>query len=238
MKVRGVIFDVGGTLIWSNHDKFEEACAWFAVNAFRSHGFRGDSGALWRELLAVRRDFSKEGLSYRQIHTTRWAIGEVAARHKLTLENELLEEIENAFVTPEAHGSVALPGICELIWWLAGRVKLELVSNTRSHLLVEKTLEHLGVREVFDLLVTSTSCGWRKPSPHIFQRVLDAWGLPADQIVMIGDSPTKDSAGAKALGMRTIWLSLDAPETSSPADAEAHTPLDIPGMLSLWGVAN
>ena len=232
--MRGVIFDVGGTLIWSNHDRFEEACAWSAVNVFRSHGFRGDVEALWRDLVELRRVSPKEGPDYRQIHTTRWAIGEVAVRHRFILEDGFLDEVEKAFVTPEAHGSVALPGILEVIDRLKGRVELGVVSNTRSHLLIEKTLEHLGVREVFDPLVTSPDCGWRKPSPHIFREVLTLWKLPAEQIVMVGDSPTKDVLGAKALGLRTIWLSLDAAEGVSSADAEAATPSQILEILTSW----
>ena len=103
MAVRGVVFDIGGALIWSNHDKFEAACAWAAVNICRSHSFGGDSEALWRELLAVRRNFSKEGFNYRQINTTSWAIRKVAVRYRFTLEEGLLEKIEEAFVRPEAH---------------------------------------------------------------------------------------------------------------------------------------
>lgn len=233
MVVRGVIFDVGGTLISSNHDKFEEACAWSAVNAFRSHGFRGAPETLWRELVKLRRS-PKEGLEHRQIHTTRWALGEIAARNKFTLKDGLLNEVESAFVTPEAHGSVALPGILEVIDRLKGRVEIGVVSNTRSHLLIEKTLEYLGVRAVFDPLVTSAGCGWRKPSPHIFREVLEVWKLPADQVVMIGDSLAKDVLGAKALGLRTVRLNLDATEGFSSADAEAETPSQIPDILASW----
>lgn len=221
-------------MVWSNHDKLEGACAWSAVNVFRSHGFRGDPEALWREFVELRRISPKEGPDYRQIHTTRWAIGEVAARHRFALKDGLLDEIERAFVMPEAHGSVALPGILEVIDRLKGRVNLGVVSNTRSHRLIEKTLEHLGVREVFGPFVTSAGCGWRKPSPHIFGEVLQSWRLPVEELVMVGDSPTKDVLGAKALGMRTIWLSLDAAETSSSADAEARTPLQILDILASW----
>lgn len=129
---------------------------------------------------------------------------------------------------------MALPGIPQVLGRLKGKVKLAALSNTRSHLLIEKTLEHLGVREVFDPLVTSAGCGWRKPRPRIFQEVLTLWKLPAEQLVMVGDSPTKDVLGAKALGLRTIWLSLDAAEGASSADADAATPSQIPEILASW----
>ena len=235
--VRGVVFDVGGTLVRSHGDTFEVACAEAAAGVFCAHGFRGDAETLRRDLTELRRVSPKEGPDYRQIHTTAWALRETARRYRLETDTAFLKRAEEAFVTPEAQGWRPLPGIHEVLDWLHGRVKLGVVSNTRSHLLVERTLEHLGVRALFDPVVTSAECGWRKPSPHIFGEVLDAWGLSPEQIVMIGDSPTKDVAGAKALGMRTVWLKFGLSGSAS-ADAEAATPLELPGILAAWGVPN
>lgn len=232
--VRGVIFDVGGTLVRSHGDAFEAACARAAAEVFRSHGFRGDAGALQRDLTELRRVSPKEGSNHRQIHTTAWALHEIARRYRFSTDAAFLRRAEEAFVTPEAHGWRPLPGI-KVLRELHGRVKLGVVSNTRSHLLVEKTLGHLGVRALFDPVVTSAGCGWRKPSPRIFRKVLDVWGLPAEHVVMIGDSPTKDVAGARALGMRTVWLTFGL-SGSADADAEAATPSELPGILTAWGV--
>ncbi len=233
--VRGVIFDVGGTLVRSHGDAFEVACAEAAAGVFCAHGFCGDAETLRRDLTELRRVSPKEGADYRQIYTTAWALRETARRYRLETDATILRRAEEAFVKPEAQGWRPLPGIHEVLGWLHGRVKLGVVSNTRSHLLVERTLEHLGVRALFDPVVTSAGCGWRKPSPHIFRDVLDAWGLPPEQIVMIGDSPTKDVAGAKALGMRTVWLRFGLPG-SADADAEAATPSELHSILAAWGV--
>jgi HAD superfamily hydrolase (TIGR01509 family) len=240
--VRGVIFDVGGTLIWTNHDKFEEANPWrakeAAVNVLRSHGFAADGEALWHRLVALRQASLKEGEDFRQTGKTRDTLSELVARSGFTLSERLVDEAERAFIMPEAHGSVPLPGVVEVVRSLSKKVRLAVVSNTRSHLLIEETLRHLGLLSVFDPLVTSAACGWRKPSPRIFKGVLDAWGLPAHELVMIGDSPEKDVEGAKALGMRTLWLRQDAPEAySHAADAQAYRPEDILEILAGWGVA-
>ena len=233
--MRGVIFDVGGTLVRSHGDAFEVACAEAAAGVFCTHGFRGDAEVLRRDLTELRRVSPKEGANHRQIQTTAWALRETARRYWMETDTAFLRQAEEAFVTPEAQGWKPLPGVREVLGWLHGRVKLGIVSNTRSHLLVERTLEHLGFRSLFGPVVTSAGCGWRKPSSRIFREALDVWGLPPEQIVMIGDSPTKDVAGAEALGMRTVWLKFGLSGSAS-ADAEAATPLELPGILAAWGV--
>lgn len=235
VRAQGVIFDVGGTLVESHGDRFEAACAGAAADVFRAHGFHGDAGALQRDLTELRRVSSKEGPDYRQIHTTAWALQEIARRYRFSIDAAFLRRVEEAFVTPEAHGWRPLPGVHEALGRLHGRVKLGVVSNTRSHLLVEKTLGHLGVRALFDPVVTSAGCGWRKPSPRIFEEVLDAWELPAERVVMVGDSPTKDVAGARALGMRTVWLKFGL-SGSADADAGAATLSELSAILTAWGV--
>ncbi len=52
---------------------------------------------------------------------------------------------------------------------------------------------------------------------------------------MIGNSLRKDVAGAKALGIRTIWLKTDArEEVEAEPDAVAETPDDILKILTSW----
>ncbi len=163
MTVSGVIFDVGGTLIRSNGDRFEAANALAAAAILCSRAPLGSSRTLPKTFLKVL------GAScYRQVYTTRWALSELARRHGLGLDDATLERAEWAFVMPEVRGSVPLPGITEVVKALATRTKLAVVSNTRPHLLIEEIVKRFHLRVAFDPFVTSAGCGWRKPSPRIF----------------------------------------------------------------------
>lgn len=53
-----------------------------------------------------------------------------------------------------------------------------------------------------------------KPHPDSFGAVLSAVGVPASRAVFVGDHPGNDIEGARAAGMRTIWLS--APHVARP----------------------
>ena len=53
----------------------------------------------------------------------------------------------------------------------------------------------------------------------MFERALEVLGAPAGDTVMIGDSPAKDIAPAKILGIRTVLVALQAdPVDYSGAD--------------------
>lgn len=54
---------------------------------------------------------------------------------------------------------------------------------------------------------------WPPGSSH----ALELLGVDAEQAVMVGDSPTKDIAPAKKLGMRAVLVAF---QTSPPDDAE------------------
>ena len=45
-----------------------------------------------------------------------------------------------------------------------------------------------------------------KPTPHIFRAALARLGVPPEGAAMVGDSLISDVQGARAVGLRTIWL--------------------------------
>jgi putative hydrolase of the HAD superfamily len=57
-----------------------------------------------------------------------------------------------------------------------------------------------------DAIVDSRSHGWVKPHPTIFQAALERLGVAPAEAVMVGDSPTEDVDGARAVGMSGILV--------------------------------
>ncbi len=62
-----------------------------------------------------------------------------------------------------------------------------------------------GMADLFDAYVTSNGTGFAKPHPRIFERALQLLGASSEAAAMVGDHLSRDIAGAKALGIRTIW---------------------------------
>ena len=81
-------------------------------------------------------------------------------------------------------------------------LKVGLVSNTSRDL--DAFIRHFELR--VDAWISSGSHGKVKPSPTIFQAVLDLLECRPEDAAMVGDSLDADVVGALALGMRAFLL--------------------------------
>jgi len=91
---------------------------------------------------------------------------------------------------------------------LGRRYRLGIVSNFYGNL--PTVCENAGVRRLFTVIVDSTQVGCEKPDPRIFQRAVAELELTAAAATVVGDSLPRDMAGARAAGMRHIWLAGEA----------------------------
>jgi putative hydrolase of the HAD superfamily len=96
--------------------------------------------------------------------------------------------------------STALP----IIRKLSEKYPLALVSNFYGNM--EAVLKDFHLATFFNAIVESSVAGVRKPDPEIFRLGVEALGLTAGEIAVIGDSYDKDIAPATSIGCQTIWL--------------------------------
>lgn len=84
------------------------------------------------------------------------------------------------------------------------RYPMVLVSNFYGN--VEAVLKDFGLNTYFDKIIESAVVGVRKPDPKIFELGLQALDLPAEDVLVVGDSYKKDIVPAMSLGCQTLWL--------------------------------
>jgi len=90
---------------------------------------------------------------------------------------------------------------------LAQTHKLGIVSNNwSSRDLYVQALVRAGICALFAVIVFSSDQGTIKPSPSLFMKALAAFAVDRWQIVLVGDSLTRDIAGAKAVGLAAVWI--------------------------------
>jgi HAD superfamily hydrolase (TIGR01549 family) len=99
----------------------------------------------------------------------------------------------------------ALPGALALLGRLRGAALVAIVTNNAQTEQEEK-LAHLGMSHLVDALVASERAGIAKPDPAIFRAALRELGSDPADAVMLGDSWSADVVGARAAGIRAIWL--------------------------------
>ena len=107
-----------------------------------------------------------------------------------------------------------IAGNVPLLRELAGRYRLGIVSNFYGNL--ARVCDDAGIRSFFSVIVDSAEVGCAKPDPQIFQRALEALAVSASAATFVGDSLPRDMAGARAVGMRHIWLAGDEPSAAAP----------------------
>jgi len=81
-----------------------------------------------------------------------------------------------------------------------------IVSNHVPEL--EDIVEGVGLREHFEVVVSSALVGYEKPHPAIFHHALALCGRP-ECVWMVGDNPVADVRGSESLGIRAILVRRD-----------------------------
>ena len=79
-----------------------------------------------------------------------------------------------------------------------------LVSNFYGN--IESVLKTYNLDKYFKTIVESAVVGVRKPDPAIFGLGVDALGLKPEEVLVVGDSVSKDIVPARALGCATACI--------------------------------
>ena len=152
------------------------------------------------------------------------ALRAILERYDLPAEPADVSEAERAFFVPELEEARPLPEAAAVLAQLnRGGLRTALVSNASSHYFVVECCRRLLFAEFLDPIVSSAAVGWVKPDPRVFGAALRPWNVPPATVVMVGDSLPADIAGAAAVGMRSILLTL-AHSPGAPVALESVRP--------------
>lgn len=205
-QVKGIIFDYGGTLD-SNGMHWAEVI-WMAYEAAGVPVNKAN----FRDAYV----YGERTLGKNRIVLPHHTFGDML-RIKADLQIEWLKEnglLDTTNATPEVKEQIAswcynyAAGAIEkakpLVELLAKKYPLVLVSNFYGN--IEAVLKDFRLDPYFQSIVESAVVGIRKPDPAIFGLGLEQIQLPAETVVVIGDSHDKDIVPATTLGCQTIWL--------------------------------
>ena len=109
-----------------------------------------------------------------------------------------------------------IPGMIELCSQLhAGGCKLAVISNSEGFL--AELVAELDWTRHFDVIVDSGKLGIDKPQPGIFQHACAALGVPASQLLHVGDSWQADVEGALGVSAQAVWFDARHRERELPS---------------------
>ncbi len=95
---------------------------------------------------------------------------------------------------------VVFPEVRPALEELRNDYRLIAVTNGNSN------LQKIGIDDLFHDVVTASNAGVAKPAPEIFDVAVRAGGAKAHQTLHVGDHPEIDVEGARAAGLRSVWV--------------------------------
>lgn len=92
----------------------------------------------------------------------------------------------------------------EVLLRLKEKYPMVLVSNFYGN--IATVLNEFALDGIFLQIIESAVVGVRKPDPRIFTLGVEALGLPAAEVMVVGDSIDKDIIPATKAGCQTAWF--------------------------------
>jgi len=220
--IKGIIFDLGNTLIhftgnWDSINRIgtEAMADWF----LKKKRIKLDNPALIDAFLTAR---AADRETAYQTHT------EVLAIHSLKTALKKIDAPPSALAHPVVEAAIKIYFEPEEAAWQpypdalatlkqlhAQGYRLGLYSNATDDPFVQRLVNRCGFRPWLSPTFSSAGCGWRKPKPEGFNLIAQRWGLPPQDIVIIGDTLHADILGAQHAGMLSILVTMDEPAANA-----------------------
>lgn len=147
-------------------------------------------------------------------------------------EKPRIEELLDFYATHYVENAVLMDQAREVLGDLRKKYKTGLITNGLTAIQYGK-IDHLGIRNEFDLILVSEEAGVKKPDPRIFQMALDHFGFLPQECIYIGDHPVNDIEGAARVGMKTIWMKVNQPWREGLSASPMHTIKEINELIDL-----
>ena len=210
MKIDGILFDLGSTLIENENIPWPELhllCLNAGYQFLRKENYPVSPLENFTDnYLNIRSHFrDRAGISLQEWVVTD-AIKELLQTDGLDGGPGLAAEFFEAYYQPVAEQLTifddTLPVLAELR--KQGK-KLGLISNTifpeNYH---QRELERFGLQGFFDFTIFSSSFGFRKPHASIYLKGIELLELPTGNILFVGDRYIEDYIGPRAVGLQAM----------------------------------
>lgn len=206
MSLRAVLFDMGGTIEDIYHDRQLRLRALPGIlSILEGQGIRlpGTNDEILDSILAGNAAYKALSEAERREYPTQtiwvdWNLRDfdIPAAKIGPVSEHLAFLYETTFFSRKLR-----PDAASTLASLAERgYRLGVISNTSSLTQVFYSLDEYGIASHFESVILSSTVGLRKPHPGIFKAALDAMGLDPQEAAYVGDTLSRDVAGARLAG--------------------------------------
>jgi len=213
MIVKGIIFDINGTLSNIHTDEWHDDVYRVISNLLSYQGIALEPNVvkdLYFQLIKEQRAVCGER------HPEFDAIGifrEIITRHSTDftrgLPSEKLEQLPRLLA--ETHRAASrfqlqlYPGVEDTIRQLHQKYHLAIISDGQTAYAVPE-LNAVGLSSYFNPIIISGDFGYRKPDERLFTAALTAMKMKPSEVLFVGNDMYRDVYGAQRLGMKTVFF--------------------------------
>lgn len=212
MKIKGIIFDINGTLINIHTDESMDEIYRAVSHLLTYHGIylhRGEVRDQYYRIMEEQIKASKE--EYPEFDAVAlWR--EFLSRNLDPVRMPSLEvpEAMSRFLAGMYRGISRLrlelyPDVKSILDELKLRFPLAVVSDGQSIWALPE-MRAVGIDGYFDPIIISGDYGFRKPDPRLFQAALDGIGVKPEDVLFVGNDMYRDVFGAGKMGMKTVFF--------------------------------
>ena len=179
-----ILFDIGGVLLTNGWDHCERSVALnrFQLNHAEFEARHPGPYDAWERDQITAREYLDATVFYESRSFSPDEFLEAMFAESLLLPNGALGILQELAASGK---------------WMLGAL------NNEAREPNEYRLRTFGLRQCFDVTLSSCYVGLRKPQPEIYRRALDVLGRPAERVLFIDDRQENATAAA-AVGMKTI----------------------------------
>jgi putative hydrolase of the HAD superfamily len=122
------------------------------------------------------------------------------------VDSEVVTKATNAFCEGFMEYVCIDNDAARILEQLHGKYKLGIVSNFAIPECINRLLQKHDLERFFEVVMVSAVINKRKPSPVIFESALAQLNVNHKNAVFVGDTVEADIDGAKAVGMKAIYI--------------------------------
>ncbi|UCC68946.1 MAG: HAD family hydrolase [Armatimonadota bacterium] len=123
------------------------------------------------------------------------------------------ERLTEEFYRPIGEGTRPYPETLEVLTTLRARgIRMAIISNAPWDVpgrLLRADMRKWEIEKFFDAFVMSGDVAWRKPNPEFMLAAARELEVGPEECLVVGDSLKADIAGARAAGMRSVWINRE-----------------------------
>jgi len=239
MIVKGIIFDVNGTLTDIHTNEWHDEVYRVIGNLLAYQGISLDPNVvkdLYFRIMKEQRAASGERHpEFDVVEIFREIVERHSSDFTRGLQRRKLEQLPRHLA--EAHRAASLyrlelyPGVDDTIRRLLPNYRLAVLTDAQTPY-ARPELKAVGLLGCFDPIMVSGDFGYRKPDRRLFKAALDAMGMEASEVLFVGNDMYRDVHGAQKVGMKAVFFKSNQGAQEKAGVSPDYTIYKFPELLN------